>query len=177
MGHAQKQDVVSSIGSYLRQLRGLPIDIPNCPGPIDCSFTWTGRWFTDYEIGPLDSYDALVNWLNHKRAVVGRFARQPKHGTPLFTSRHPLVFTHGDIAPRNFIVDNERKLWLIDWERAGWYPAYMEYATIAVELDEHFPIVGFVEWKNDVLGVLDAYKEELSFLTSIGWALMFAPMA
>jgi hypothetical protein len=41
------------------------------------------------------------------------------------------VFTHADIAPRNIIVDeNHRIAGLIDWERAGWYPHYWEYATI-----------------------------------------------
>ena len=41
------------------------------------------------------------------------------------------VFTHGDIAPRNIMVDDENKITgILDWEYAGWYPDYWEYAQI-----------------------------------------------
>ncbi|KAJ5907438.1 hypothetical protein N7495_000120 [Penicillium taxi] len=35
------------------------------------------------------------------------------------------VFTHGDIAPRNVMVDEQSNVTGIpDWETAGWYPDY-----------------------------------------------------
>lgn len=41
------------------------------------------------------------------------------------------VFTHADIAPRNVMVDEENNITgIIDWESAGWYPEYWEYAQI-----------------------------------------------
>ncbi|KAM0813013.1 putative Aminoglycoside phosphotransferase domain-containing protein [Seiridium cardinale] len=40
----------------------------------------------------------------------------------------PLVLTHHDLAPRNIMVDDQNKLWLVDWDKAGWYPSYFEYA-------------------------------------------------
>ena len=43
------------------------------------------------------------------------------------------VFTHGDVAPRNIMVDekNDFKITgIIDWELAGWYPEYWEYINI-----------------------------------------------
>lgn len=37
------------------------------------------------------------------------------------------VFTHGDIAPRNIMVDEHHHITgIIDWETAGWYPHYWE---------------------------------------------------
>ena len=33
-----------------------------------------------------------------------------------------LVFTHQDLAARNLILDDNGRLWVIDWELAGWYP-------------------------------------------------------
>ncbi|KAF3171378.1 hypothetical protein TWF106_006534 [Orbilia oligospora] len=42
----------------------------------------------------------------------------------------PLVFTHHDLAPRNMIVDPRGDLWLIDWDYAGWYPAYFDRASM-----------------------------------------------
>lgn len=41
------------------------------------------------------------------------------------------VFIHGDIAPRNIMVDEKCQIsGLIDWENAGWFPDYWEYANI-----------------------------------------------
>ncbi|KAE8312066.1 kinase-like domain-containing protein [Aspergillus transmontanensis] len=41
------------------------------------------------------------------------------------------VFTHGDIAPRNIMVDENANITgIIDWEYAGWYPDHWEYARI-----------------------------------------------
>ncbi|KAJ5542128.1 hypothetical protein N7461_008131 [Penicillium sp. DV-2018c] len=41
------------------------------------------------------------------------------------------VFTHADIAPRNVMVDEQEKITgILDWESAGWYPDYWEYAQI-----------------------------------------------
>lgn len=41
------------------------------------------------------------------------------------------LFTHGDVAPRNIMVDESCRIaGIIDWELAGWYPEYWEYANI-----------------------------------------------
>ncbi|RWA08939.1 hypothetical protein EKO27_g6170 [Xylaria grammica] len=41
------------------------------------------------------------------------------------------VFTHGDIAPRNIMVNDSASITgLIDWENSGWYPEYWEFANI-----------------------------------------------
>ncbi|KAI1848932.1 hypothetical protein JX266_005360 [Neoarthrinium moseri] len=39
------------------------------------------------------------------------------------------VFTHGDLTPRNVVVDEDgRVTGILDWSQAGYYPAYWEYA-------------------------------------------------
>lgn len=41
------------------------------------------------------------------------------------------VFTHGDLTPRNIMVDRAGRITgIVDWENAGWYPDYWEYANI-----------------------------------------------
>lgn len=41
------------------------------------------------------------------------------------------VFTHGDVASRNIMVDDQNIVTdILDWEYAGWYPDYWEYAQI-----------------------------------------------
>ncbi|KAK3176560.1 hypothetical protein OEA41_007883 [Lepraria neglecta] len=48
------------------------------------------------------------------------------------------VFTHGDIAPRNIMVDQSGHITsIIDWELAGWYPDYWEYANIMKPSMDH----------------------------------------
>ncbi len=40
------------------------------------------------------------------------------------------VFTHGDLTPRNIMVDQGRITGVIDWEDSGWYPDYWEYTNM-----------------------------------------------
>lgn len=41
------------------------------------------------------------------------------------------VFTHGDLTPRNVMVDDAGRITgVVDWGNAGWYPDYWEYANI-----------------------------------------------
>lgn len=46
------------------------------------------------------------------------------------------VLTHHDLAPRNIMLDRSGHLWLLDWDYAGWYPKYFEYASMH---NFHFP--------------------------------------
>ncbi|PNP81640.1 hypothetical protein FNYG_04666 [Fusarium nygamai] len=38
------------------------------------------------------------------------------------------VLTHGDLSPRNIIVEGSTITGIIDWELSGFYPEYVEYA-------------------------------------------------
>ncbi|KAK6517397.1 hypothetical protein TWF281_004054 [Arthrobotrys megalospora] len=38
----------------------------------------------------------------------------------------PLVFTHGNLVPRNIIRDENGDIWIVGWDHAGWYPACFE---------------------------------------------------
>ncbi|KAH9995465.1 kinase-like protein [Xylariaceae sp. FL0662B] len=41
------------------------------------------------------------------------------------------VFTHGDLTPRNILIGKSETIaGIVDWENAGWYPEYWEYANI-----------------------------------------------
>ncbi|DAA74591.1 TPA_exp: Uncharacterized protein A8136_3129 [Trichophyton benhamiae CBS 112371] len=64
-------------------------------------------------------------------------------------SKPRFVLTHGDLCPHNILVQNVgegndtewRITGIIDWERSGFFPDYMEY-TIAMTSEFHDP-----EWK------------------------------
>ncbi|KAL9109079.1 MAG: hypothetical protein Q9227_006170 [Pyrenula ochraceoflavens] len=47
-----------------------------------------------------------------------------------FGTNHCIVMTHGDLHPRNILVDNEDDLnitGIVDWDTGGGYPEYWEY--------------------------------------------------
>ncbi|KIY48652.1 kinase-like protein, partial [Fistulina hepatica ATCC 64428] len=39
---------------------------------------------------------------------------------------HHIVFTHGDLSPRNILVHGSKATAIVDWEDAGWYPEHWE---------------------------------------------------
>lgn len=41
------------------------------------------------------------------------------------------VLTHHDLAPRNIMVDALGDAWILDWDLAGYYPVYFEYASMS----------------------------------------------
>lgn len=48
---------------------------------------------------------------------------------------YPIVFTHGDLAPRNIMVSGAKVVALLDWEFSGFYPEYWETEKLAYNAD------------------------------------------
>jgi thiamine kinase-like enzyme len=48
----------------------------------------------------------------------------------LFDDSEPLVLTHQDLNLRNIILGEDGRLWIIDWEWAGYYPPWFEYVAM-----------------------------------------------
>ncbi|KAE8319822.1 kinase-like domain-containing protein [Aspergillus transmontanensis] len=76
---------------------------------------------------------------------------------------HRTVFTHGDLQPKNIMVDEVEsfedgsssfKITLIDWELAGWYPEYWDFcnATISCRFKP--------DWLEFIPDILDEYPLE-----------------
>jgi aminoglycoside phosphotransferase len=65
--------------------------------------------------------------------------------------KHGIVFTHGDLRPRNIIVKNGRITAIVDWEMAGWYPDYWEFVKA-------FHLEWFADdWASHLLDILTPY--------------------
>ncbi|KAF8068918.1 kinase-like domain-containing protein [Lyophyllum atratum] len=163
--NATRELVLAQLHDYIRQLRTIDVGHPASPGPLNGD-RCRGRWFGFYNAGPFKTHSALVGWLNRKIEL----ARNPAL-TP-FSTEHELVFSHQDLAPRNFILDGGKQLWIIDWERAGWYPAYFEYANVAFE--HHCDPESFID---RILPVLGDYDKEYKSLDGIRWVLDSMPFA
>lgn len=56
----------------------------------------------------------------------------PEHLPDILPLSSVSVFTHGDLTPRNIIVNNNtgKIAGIVDWKNAGWYPDYWEYANM-----------------------------------------------
>lgn len=89
---------------------------------------------------------------------------------------HRTVFTHGDLQPKNIIVDRIRdsnigtssfKISIIDWEVSGWYPEYWEFcnATITGRLR--------ADWLDMARSILTPYPNEYLMMHIIRGILFY----
>ena len=62
-----------------------------------------------------------------KKAVAEGTGHPKRWGPP---TAKTLVFTHHDLAPRNMLLHPSGQLWLLDWDYAGFYPRYFEFASM-----------------------------------------------
>lgn len=75
--------------------------------------------------------DAALRARIHERYLYFAGQRYAKELPGMLPRSSCSVFTHADIAPRNIMVDEHYRIsGIIDWETAGWYPDYWEYANI-----------------------------------------------
>lgn len=44
-----------------------------------------------------------------------------------FRSDYNIRFTHGELSPRNIIVQNSKIVCILGWDSGGWYPEWWEY--------------------------------------------------
>jgi len=72
------------------------------------------------------------------------------------TLQTALVFTHGDLSSLNILASGDDIVGIVDWETAGWYPAYWEYTTAwHVNPQNEF-------WRDEVDKFLQPMPEELA---------------
>ncbi|OGM40932.1 phosphotransferase enzyme family protein [Aspergillus bombycis] len=119
----------------------------------------TGPFQTEEEFGKAIVLRSQAMWSESNRHsfLSDYLARH----LPLVLRDHPPMFTHGDIYRENVLVrkivnpitndeEEEYKVAaLVDWETAGWYPSYWEYAHI-------FPLLQWIDdWPAYVEKIID----------------------
>jgi len=89
---------------------------------------------------------------------------------------HRTVFTHGDLQPKNIIVQKTGgsgegktglKVVIIDWETSGWYPYYWEFCNSMISARLR------PDWLEVVQHVLAPYAQEYWKLEGIRHLLFY----
>lgn len=122
--------IVDSLKGYLPQIRGiLRPQFNEYMSHLHLTDDWLicsmdggpvpGFFFREEPAGPFKSESEFNDWLGGNSDSVYR---------KMLSDNHQIFFSHGDLASRNIMVDNEgRILAIIDWGWAGWYPEYREF--------------------------------------------------
>ena len=82
-----------------------------------------------------------------------------------FPSQSRLVFTHLDLNPRNVMLGDDGRLWMIDFGLSGFYPEWFEY--VAMFDWEKLGWVGRLA-RRIIAGF---HSKEARFIYFISWAL------
>ncbi|KAI0438149.1 hypothetical protein F4803DRAFT_535956 [Xylaria telfairii] len=126
-----------------------------------------------YRVPPRASSQTIMSLVNFWRNV-GSFTREAKktkeqHESarvgPLSLSQS-LVFTHHNLTPRNLMVDLAGDLWMVDWDCAGWYPPFFEYAGMYnFRRPNSWGWMGMLRWKCFTWIATGFYPREKDVLT------------
>jgi hypothetical protein len=92
-----------------------------------CNSIWLEDYYGPPRHATPEKFTSFISfWLqpvtNRKIKIAPPAHRQFIPPTPA-----SFVFTHQDLAPRNLFINENNDLWVLDWERSGWYPKYFEY--------------------------------------------------
>ena len=125
MDASQRETVIGQLCGYVAQLRALPTPHGKWVCALNGEALRDSRITSTGPVGPFkneaDFNDFLIDWaepyMDPEWLPEIRAQMRDDHRT---------FFTHGDIAPRNIMVENGRVSALVDWEQAGWYPEHWE---------------------------------------------------
>ncbi|KAI5455948.1 hypothetical protein BGZ63DRAFT_397612 [Mariannaea sp. PMI_226] len=162
-----KEQVLGQLRDGLDVLRGiLSPGYFGCIGrqPFEESMFWTSAEgdVKDGSIsGPFDTKSQLIDAFMKKYLYNSGLVHKAEYYhyvLPLVLSGHRSIFSHGDLQRKNIIVKEDRGLVIINWEAAGWYPEYWEYALA---------IFAYGSWEDDwhesVGRILDEYLNEYTW--------------
>jgi aminoglycoside phosphotransferase (APT) family kinase protein len=124
----QKADVVGQLRGYCEQLRAIKGTFIGSVDRTACE----DQLFTD-ELGAYGPYEnerefnaGLIKALKNSRETP--WTEKVCEMINAVLKGHRIVLTHGDFAPRNILVNGSKVVAILDWELAGFYPEYWEYA-------------------------------------------------
>jgi hypothetical protein len=133
-----KLKIILTMRHYIRQL--LAISDPSrtaTPGPLSIppsaceGLVFDGEGYAGIcpTIHALAEYFHKMHWKReHRTSKLRSPLKRGRLDDSLFSP--PLVFTHNDLSMSNILLDNEGRLWLVDFEFAGFYPRWFEFVAM-----------------------------------------------
>ncbi|KIM44982.1 hypothetical protein M413DRAFT_442945 [Hebeloma cylindrosporum] len=167
--------------SYVRQLRKIkhprsaipgPMGVPGeggriCPSPLFGPVVFRG---------PFATYSELTGFFNERLARLLQSGSTSPLDTLAFDDSQPLVLTHQDLNPRNFIVGDDGHLWLVDWAWAGFYPPWFEFVAMRRQAGNEEDVTGKKnpDWDAIIPFVCGWFFEQARWIAHISKALYWA---
>ncbi|KAK7682219.1 hypothetical protein QCA50_014806 [Cerrena zonata] len=122
---AQKDSIVESLRSYISQLRALPPPYGRKVCALYGEGVRDGRITSSGPVGPFLDEASFNDYLVDAAEIFMDETTLPGIRARM-REDHRIVFTHGDLAPRNIMVKDGKVAAIIDWEQSGWYPEHWE---------------------------------------------------
>ncbi|KIM46577.1 hypothetical protein M413DRAFT_441664 [Hebeloma cylindrosporum] len=117
----QLRSVAAQLGDFVLQLRSLDAkkSMGSWPsGPFDNLF---------FDPPPLCEFQDMAEFHSYWIWRLGSHMGLPEIPSALRENQPcKVVLTHGDLAPRNILVDGGEITGVVDWETLGWYPDFWE---------------------------------------------------
>jgi aminoglycoside phosphotransferase (APT) family kinase protein len=84
------------------------------------------------QVAPDCALDSTAQFIDeyHKMLMLFCTAKFTDELLSAFPRDVGVFFSHGDLLPRNIIVDGSTITAIVDWELAGFYPEYLEYCRM-----------------------------------------------
>jgi hypothetical protein len=121
-----KAVITEELENYVCQMRQL-----SAPGGVLIGSVTGGpaidrRQFSSATGGPFRSENDFNEWQLAQLIPEVPLSQREMYAA-VHKSDHRIVFTHGDLAFHNIIVNNGHIKAIIDWEYSGWYPEHWDY--------------------------------------------------
>ncbi|TFK65999.1 kinase-like protein [Pluteus cervinus] len=178
----KKLGVAFTLRRHIRQLQRLKASRTTPPGPLSiqgprqCENPGIFSQVRSRR-GPFASYAELSMWFNGRCQLAMNHHKVPEdhpHRKTRFDDSAPLVFAHQDLNPRNIIVGEDGRLWIVDWAWAGYYPVWFEYVAMLSQ-GEHESSIGNVYkyWDHLIPFICGPYFEQERWMSMIAMGLYY----
>ncbi|KAL2814414.1 kinase-like protein [Aspergillus granulosus] len=152
---SQKENIATQVADCIHQLRRFqsPVMKSVDDGPLYSGWLFLNGSETPH--GPIKSDkemgESLISSLHIPETASSRFMRR----LPTCT---PYTLTHGDLNIQNIVVKDGELAGILDWEYAGYFPAWWEYVATKIGLSAED-----AEWKALLGKRLDPFDQAVEF--------------
>lgn len=123
----EKKDVLAQLRGFMDELRALTPPKPGWVGSTDYTSIDDERVHS-LPCGPFESVRDFHRSIRDAVESPSGIDELDQMISMQDGGEYQIKFTHGDLSFRNILCDRGKITGIVDWESAGWYPHYWEYA-------------------------------------------------